>query len=204
MPKTSARSRRKELGWSRSKRVCEETPVMVDRQAPQCDEEGWVQRRMYDVGLSDEKKCRGLDKEDGTEKPRLCHCPSWRRVRDQIPEGLRKMGTEGRNVEGGLEMARRHYVLLEPQVQVSLRLPLVQQIVCQSCRWTNRAGGRSLSTSHRAAHGSDQELGSGPNLAEHQVPQEVGQLEQSARDLKQIPDFCSVTGSSVSMFLCRR
>ena len=44
-------------------------------------EGGWV---------SDEKKkCRGCCKE-GTEKHRLYHCPSWREVRNQIPEDLEK------------------------------------------------------------------------------------------------------------------
>ena len=38
-------------------------------------EEGWVQRRLYDIGWSDEKKCQGCDKEEGTEKHRLYHCP---------------------------------------------------------------------------------------------------------------------------------
>ena len=49
---------------------------------------GWIQKRMYDTGWSDEKKCRGCNKEEGTEKHRLCHCPSWRKVRSQIPEVL--------------------------------------------------------------------------------------------------------------------
>ena len=38
-------------------------------------EEGWVQRRFFDIGWSDEKKCQGCDKEEGTEKHRLYHCP---------------------------------------------------------------------------------------------------------------------------------
>ena len=36
----------------------------------------WVQRRLYDIGWSDEKKCRGCKKEEErTEKHRRCHCP---------------------------------------------------------------------------------------------------------------------------------
>ena len=37
----------------------------------------WVHRRMYDMTWSDEEKCRGCNKEEGTEKHRLYHCPSW-------------------------------------------------------------------------------------------------------------------------------
>ena len=39
-------------------------------------EGGWVQERFQDIGWSDEKKCRGCNKEEGTEKHRLYHCPS--------------------------------------------------------------------------------------------------------------------------------
>ena len=38
--------------------------------------------------LSHEKKCRGFNKEEGTEKHRLYHCPSWRWVRNQVPQVL--------------------------------------------------------------------------------------------------------------------
>ena len=40
-------------------------------------EEGWVQRRLHDIGWSDEKKCQGCAKEEGTEKHRLYHRPCW-------------------------------------------------------------------------------------------------------------------------------
>ena len=49
-----------------------------------------VKKRLYDIGWSDEKKCRGCNKEEGTEKHRLYHCPCWRAVRNQIPEKLGK------------------------------------------------------------------------------------------------------------------
>ena len=39
---------------------------------------GWFQKRMYDIGWSGEKKCRGCNKEEGTEKHRLYHCPCWK------------------------------------------------------------------------------------------------------------------------------
>ena len=39
----------------------------------------WVHKRVYDIGWSDEKKCRGCNKEEGTEKHRLCHCQCLKR-----------------------------------------------------------------------------------------------------------------------------
>ena len=44
-------------------------------------EEGWVQKRMYDIGWSDEYKWRGCDKEEGREKHSLYYCPSRREAR---------------------------------------------------------------------------------------------------------------------------
>ena len=52
-----------------------------------------MQKRLYDIGWSDEKKCRGCDKEEGTEKHRLYHCTDM--------PGF---------VEGGLDMAKRCHV----------------------------------------------------------------------------------------------
>ena len=49
--------------------------------------EGWVQKRLYDIGWSDEKKCR-CDKEEGTEERRLHRCLPWREVRNQKSKGL--------------------------------------------------------------------------------------------------------------------
>ena len=37
---------------------------------------GWVQKRLYDIAWSDEKKCRGRNKEEGTEKHWQYHCAS--------------------------------------------------------------------------------------------------------------------------------
>ena len=49
-------------------------------------EGGWVQQRFYDIGCSDEKKCRGRSKEEGTEKHRSHHCPCLKEVRNLILE----------------------------------------------------------------------------------------------------------------------
>ena len=50
----------------------------------------WVQKRLYDVDWSNETRCQGCGGEKGTEKHRLYHCPTWPKVRDQIPKELRK------------------------------------------------------------------------------------------------------------------
>ena len=44
---------------------------------------GWVQKRLYDIRWSGERKCRGCNQGEGTAKRRLYHCPSWREVRNQ-------------------------------------------------------------------------------------------------------------------------
>ena len=49
-------------------------------------EGAWVQRRSYDIGWSDVKKCSGCNVEEGTEKHRLYHIPCWNEIRSQMPE----------------------------------------------------------------------------------------------------------------------
>ena len=53
-------------------------------------EGGWVQKKLFDIGWSDESECQACDKEEGTEKHRLYHCPGWKEVRLEIPEASRK------------------------------------------------------------------------------------------------------------------
>ena len=38
-------------------------------------EGGWVQKRLFDIGWSDDSECQACHKEEGTEKHRLYHCP---------------------------------------------------------------------------------------------------------------------------------
>ena len=65
-------------------------------------EDGWTQKRLYDIGWSDEKMCKGSDKEEGTEKHRLYHCPSWREVRNQIPGELENWEQRAGTSNGGI------------------------------------------------------------------------------------------------------
>ena len=38
-------------------------------------EGGWVQKKLFDIGWSDESESQACHKEGGTEKHRLYHCP---------------------------------------------------------------------------------------------------------------------------------
>ena len=53
-------------------------------------EGGWTPKRLFDTGLSDNSQCQACQREEGTEKHRLCHCPEWHAVRRGIPEAFRK------------------------------------------------------------------------------------------------------------------
>ena len=64
-------------------------------------EGGWKQKRWYDVGLSDAKVCKGCEEEEGTEKHRLYHCPTWKEVRDQIFEETRQWEQKSKTSRGG-------------------------------------------------------------------------------------------------------
>ena len=49
-------------------------------------EGGWTQKRLFDLGWSDVSQCQACQKEQGTEKHRLYHCPEWYEVRREIPQ----------------------------------------------------------------------------------------------------------------------
>ena len=59
-------------------------------------EGGWVQKRFFDIGWSDESKCRACHEEEGTEKHRLFHCLVWHEIRRGIPVAFRKWGQKAR------------------------------------------------------------------------------------------------------------
>ena len=82
----------------------------VDRQAHQnvmrklVVEGGWVQKGLCDSGWWDEEKCGGCNKEEGTERHRLCHVSVLERRQKPDPRGTGDMGAKGINVEGRLDM----------------------------------------------------------------------------------------------------
>ena len=43
-----------------------------------------MQKRLFDIGWSDESKCRACHEEEGTEKHRLFHCLVWHEIRRGI------------------------------------------------------------------------------------------------------------------------
>ena len=50
-----------------------------------------MQKRLFDIGWSDECKCQACPKEEGTEKRRLYHWPGWYEIRREIPQAFRKL-----------------------------------------------------------------------------------------------------------------
>ena len=65
----------------------------------------WVQDRVYGIGWSDEKKYRGGNQEEGTEKHRL-YKSATRSQRD-----LGNGDKRAKNVKERLEVAKRHSVV---------------------------------------------------------------------------------------------
>ena len=93
--RTSVRSGKKECDQSQSNAT---RKLVVDG--------SWVRKRLYGIGWSFEKKCRGCNKEEGTEEQRLYPSPCWTEVRNLVPGKLcnwnkrpRLQGTIGRGKE---------------------------------------------------------------------------------------------------------
>ena len=63
-----------------------------------------MQKGLCDSGWWDEEKCGGCDKEEGTERHRLCHVSVLERRQKPDPRGTGDMGAKGTNVEGRLDM----------------------------------------------------------------------------------------------------
>ena len=55
-----------------------------------------MQKRLFDIGWSDESKCQACHKKEGSEKHRLYHCPEWHEVRRGIPDAFRKWEQKAR------------------------------------------------------------------------------------------------------------
>ena len=53
-------------------------------------EGGWVQKKLFHNGWSDESACQACHKAESTEKHRLYSCPEWHEIRRKISEAFRK------------------------------------------------------------------------------------------------------------------
>ena len=65
---------------------------------------GWVQKKLYDIGCSNEDKCQGCNKDECTERHRLYQCPWWKEVRRQISQELTNWGARSKNFKERLEV----------------------------------------------------------------------------------------------------
>ena len=74
-----------------------------------------MQKRLFDNGWSDESKCHGCCKEEGTERHRLCHWPGLYEVSREIPEAFRKLEQKAKTSNKKMEMAKRHCD--DPQIE---------------------------------------------------------------------------------------
>ena len=66
-----------------------------------------MQKRLHDVGWPDDKKCKGSNEAEGTEKHSLYHCPCWKVTRSQIAEKVRRREQKNNNMKDILEVAKR-------------------------------------------------------------------------------------------------
>ena len=71
-------------------------------------EGGQVQKRLFDIGWSNENKCQACHKEEGTEKHRLYHLSGLEGSQAPNPKGLQKVGTKSEDIKEGMEVAKRH------------------------------------------------------------------------------------------------
>ena len=75
-------------------------------------EGGWVQKRLFDIGWSDESECQACHEEKGTEKHRLYHCPEWHQIIMEIPEAFRKWEQKART--SNKEWMRQRGIVEDP------------------------------------------------------------------------------------------
>ena len=59
-------------------------------------EGGWVQKKLFDFGWSDESECQACHEEEGTEKHRLYRCQNGTRSDGRF-QGIQKVGTKNEN-----------------------------------------------------------------------------------------------------------
>ena len=84
-------------------------------------EGGWVQKKLKDVGWSDESECQACYKEEGAEKAQALPLPRMIRGQTGDPRGFQKVGADGENVKkrtgSGKEVLLRILSVKKPMEQ---------------------------------------------------------------------------------------
>ena len=77
-------------------------------------ERGWLQKRLYDIGSSDEKKCRGFNKAGGTGEAQIVSLtlPVLEGSQKPDPKRLGEMGAKDQDIKEILVVAKSDYVVL--------------------------------------------------------------------------------------------
>ena len=71
-------------------------------------EGGWVQKKLFDIGWSDESECQACHKEEGTEKAQTRPLPRMVRTQTGDPRIFQKVGAKSENLKEGAEMTKRY------------------------------------------------------------------------------------------------
>ena len=72
-------------------------------------EGGWVHKRLYDVCWSDENKCQGCNKEEGTEKTRNASMSVLEGSQKSDPRGFKDMGATSKDTKERPKVAERNH-----------------------------------------------------------------------------------------------
>ena len=68
-------------------------------------EGGWVRKRLFGTGWSDQSKCQACHKEDGTKKAQALPLPRMVRSQTGDPRGFYKVGAKREDLKEGVEIA---------------------------------------------------------------------------------------------------
>ena len=67
-----------------------------------------MQKRLFDIGWSNGRKCQACHKEEGTEKYRLYHCPALHEVRRGDSGCFQEVGAKSESVKEGVAVAKKY------------------------------------------------------------------------------------------------
>ena len=58
-----------------------------------------MQKKLFDMGWSDELECQACHKGEGADKHRLYHCPEWQGIRREVTEASSASGSKERRLQ---------------------------------------------------------------------------------------------------------